>query len=239
MWTIKKSSLKHPLRTFGSFTFFRASLWLGVNKVLQKLTKSYKGELRHLFQCCILIPWKCPRKTPFQHTVPKEHLCKPDPCVLKTKIASKVYTKKAGAAHAWYFFFFSLHVLCKGAVAWLRRDMVKAILYDSWYPGTPEGDSRGEGQIPPPQFWVDQLNISPPGEHINTCSPGFSYLPTPLYLSPLGYWTGVNWLSCKRALFRLLATHTSYSTTVSRKPLMGIGYWVLSSGLLKKGARFS
>ena len=28
------------------------------------------SELRHLFQCCILIPRKCPRKTPFQHTVP-------------------------------------------------------------------------------------------------------------------------------------------------------------------------
>ena len=44
-------------------------LWLGVNKVLQKITKSYKNELRHLFQWCILIPRKCLRKTPFQHTV--------------------------------------------------------------------------------------------------------------------------------------------------------------------------
>ena len=43
---------------------------LSHNKVLQKLTKSYKSELRNLFQCCILIPMKCPRKTPFQHTVP-------------------------------------------------------------------------------------------------------------------------------------------------------------------------
>ena len=65
----KKLSLRHPLPTFGSFSFFQASLWLGVDKVLQKLTKSYKSELRHLFQCCILIPRKCPRKTPFQHTV--------------------------------------------------------------------------------------------------------------------------------------------------------------------------
>ena len=46
------------------------SLWLQVDKVLQKLTKSYKSELRHLFQCCILIPRKCLFKTPFQHTVP-------------------------------------------------------------------------------------------------------------------------------------------------------------------------
>ena len=66
----KKLSLRHPLPTFGSFSFFQASILLGVDKVLQKLTKSYKSELRHLFQCRILIPMKCSRKTPFQHTVP-------------------------------------------------------------------------------------------------------------------------------------------------------------------------
>ena len=66
----KKLSLRHPLPTFGSFSFFQASILLGVDKVLQKLTKSYKSELRHLFQCRILIPMKCPHKTPFQHTVP-------------------------------------------------------------------------------------------------------------------------------------------------------------------------
>ena len=74
----KKLSLRHPLQTFGSFSFFQASIWLGVNKVLQKVTKSYKNELRLLFQCCILIPRKCPRKTPFQHTVPP-----PDKCLRK------------------------------------------------------------------------------------------------------------------------------------------------------------
>ena len=31
--------------------------------------KSICFTQRHLFQCCILIPWKCLRKTPFQHTV--------------------------------------------------------------------------------------------------------------------------------------------------------------------------
>ena len=67
----KKLSLRHPLPTFGSFSFFQASLWLRVDRVLQRLTKSYKSELRHLFQCCIFIPRKCPRKTPFQHTVPR------------------------------------------------------------------------------------------------------------------------------------------------------------------------
>ena len=44
--------------------------WLGVKNVLQKLTKSYKNEVRHLFQCCILIPKKYPRKTPFQPPTP-------------------------------------------------------------------------------------------------------------------------------------------------------------------------
>ena len=66
----KKLSLRHPLPTFVSFSFFQTSLWLGVDKELQKLTKSYKNELKHLFQYCILISRKCPHKTPFQHTVP-------------------------------------------------------------------------------------------------------------------------------------------------------------------------
>ena len=52
----KKLTLRHPSPTFGSFSFFQASIWLGVDKVLQELTKSYKNELRHLLQCCILIP---------------------------------------------------------------------------------------------------------------------------------------------------------------------------------------
>ena len=68
----KKLSLRHPLPTFGSFSFFfRHQLDSGlIRYILQKLTKSYKNELRHLFQYCILIPRKCQRKTPCQHTVP-------------------------------------------------------------------------------------------------------------------------------------------------------------------------
>ena len=66
----KKLGLRCPLPTFGSFSFFQASLWLGVDKVLQKLTKSYKNKFKYLFQWCILIPRKCVHKTPFQHTVP-------------------------------------------------------------------------------------------------------------------------------------------------------------------------
>ena len=65
----KKLSLRHFLPTFGSFSFFQATIWLGVDKELQKLTKSYKSGHRHLFQCCILIPRKCLCKTTFQHTV--------------------------------------------------------------------------------------------------------------------------------------------------------------------------
>ena len=65
----KKLSLRHPLPTFGNFSFFQASLWLRVDKVHWKLTKSWKSEYRQVFQCCILIPRKCPCKTLFQHTV--------------------------------------------------------------------------------------------------------------------------------------------------------------------------
>ena len=61
-----------PLPTFGSFSFFQASILLRVNKVLQKLTKSYKSEIRHLIQCCILIPRKCLCKTLFKAHCPPE-----------------------------------------------------------------------------------------------------------------------------------------------------------------------
>ena len=60
----KKLSQRHPLPTFGSFSFFQASILLWVDKVLQKLTKSYRSELKHLFQCRILILMKCLRKNP-------------------------------------------------------------------------------------------------------------------------------------------------------------------------------
>ena len=83
----KKQSLRHPLSMFGSFSFFQESIWLRVDKVLRKLTKLYENELRHLFQCCILIPGKCPRKTPFQYTVPPSpHPCISDPPTALHKI---------------------------------------------------------------------------------------------------------------------------------------------------------
>ena len=66
----KKLSLRHPLPTFGTFSFFQPSLWLGDNEVhTSKSNKILESELTHLFQCCILIPRECPHKTPFQHTV--------------------------------------------------------------------------------------------------------------------------------------------------------------------------
>ena len=63
----KKLSLRHPLPSFGSFSFSKASR-LRFDNVLQKLTKSYKSKVRHLFQCCILISRKCLHKIPFQHS---------------------------------------------------------------------------------------------------------------------------------------------------------------------------
>ena len=66
----KKLSLRHPLPTFGRFSFYQASIWFRVDKVRQKVTKSYKSELRHLFHHYILISRKCPFKTLFQHKVP-------------------------------------------------------------------------------------------------------------------------------------------------------------------------
>ena len=63
----KTLSLRHPS---SNFSYFQISLWLGVDKGLQKLPKSDKNELRLLFDCFILISRKCPLKIPFQHTVP-------------------------------------------------------------------------------------------------------------------------------------------------------------------------
>ena len=43
----KNLSLRYPLLTFGSFSFFQASIWLGVSKVLHKWTKSwFPGNVR-------------------------------------------------------------------------------------------------------------------------------------------------------------------------------------------------
>ena len=45
--------------------------------VLQKLTKSYKKEVRHLFEYCISIPRKYPRKTPLRYIVGGGRTCPP------------------------------------------------------------------------------------------------------------------------------------------------------------------
>ena len=57
MWAIKRSlvwGILHQLLVVSAISRHPFDSWS--IKVLQKLTKSYKSELRHLFQCCILIP---------------------------------------------------------------------------------------------------------------------------------------------------------------------------------------
>ena len=66
----KKLCLSYPSSNFGGFSFFKASLLLRVDKVLQKLTKSHKSELRHLLQSCILIPLMSAYKPISTHSAP-------------------------------------------------------------------------------------------------------------------------------------------------------------------------
>ena len=54
------------MSNFGSFSYFQTSLSLGVEQVLQKQPKFDINDLKLLFYCYILIPRKCPRKTPFK-----------------------------------------------------------------------------------------------------------------------------------------------------------------------------
>ena len=59
-----------PVKYKSELIFIRHHFDSGtIRYILQKQTKAYKSELRHLFHCRILIPSKCPRKTLFQHTV--------------------------------------------------------------------------------------------------------------------------------------------------------------------------
>ena len=58
------------MSNFGSFSYFQTSLSLGVEQGLQKLQKFDINDLRLLFHCNILIPRKCPRKTPFKAQCP-------------------------------------------------------------------------------------------------------------------------------------------------------------------------
>ena len=54
------------MSTFGSFSYFQTFLSLGVKQGLQKLPKFDINDRRLSFHCYILIPRKCPRKTPFK-----------------------------------------------------------------------------------------------------------------------------------------------------------------------------
>ena len=58
------------LSKFGSFSYFQTSLSLGVGQVHQKLQKFDINNLRLLFHYYILIPRKCPHKTPFKRQCP-------------------------------------------------------------------------------------------------------------------------------------------------------------------------
>ena len=58
------------MSNFGSFSYFQTSLSLGVKQGLQKLPKYDINDLKLLFHCHILIPRKCPRKTPFKTQCP-------------------------------------------------------------------------------------------------------------------------------------------------------------------------
>ena len=58
------------MSNFGSFSYFQTSLSLRVGQVLQKLPKFDINDLKLLFHCYILIPRKCPRKTPFKTQCP-------------------------------------------------------------------------------------------------------------------------------------------------------------------------
>ena len=54
------------MSNFGTFSYFETSLALEVQQGLQKLPKCDINDLRLLFHRYILIPRKCPRKTPFK-----------------------------------------------------------------------------------------------------------------------------------------------------------------------------
>ena len=58
------------MSNFGSFSYFQTSLSLGVKQGLQKLPIFDINDLRLLFHCNILIPRKCPCKTPFKTQCP-------------------------------------------------------------------------------------------------------------------------------------------------------------------------
>ena len=63
-----KLSLRHPLPTFGSFSFFQASILLGVDKILQKLTKSYKVSWDIYFNAASWFPWNVRVKPHSKHS---------------------------------------------------------------------------------------------------------------------------------------------------------------------------
>ena len=70
-----KLDLRHPLPSFGSFGFFQASIWLGVDKVLQILTKFYKSDI--YFNVASWFPGNVRLKPHFNTQCPHPRIFKP------------------------------------------------------------------------------------------------------------------------------------------------------------------
>ena len=66
----KEAEFEYPLSNFGSFSYFQTSISVGVEQRLQRLPKFDINDLKLSFHCCILIPRKCPHKTPFKTQCP-------------------------------------------------------------------------------------------------------------------------------------------------------------------------
>ena len=74
------------MSNFDSFSYFQTSLSLGVEQGLQKLPKYDINDLRLLFHSYILIPRKCPSKTPSRFSdLPTGLLCKYLACLAASR----------------------------------------------------------------------------------------------------------------------------------------------------------
>ena len=106
-----------------------------------KILKFYKNELRYLFQCFILIPRKCPRKTLFQYTRPP---CPPVPPALYVPLDSlqgRIFISSILNWSGWKIFFpfklcddylyfsFSLHIVTNYDGYFVDRDYLWRVCF--------------------------------------------------------------------------------------------------------------